>query len=285
MVKKVFGAKQITHLLYGFVVLLPLMAIFGRTLYTIANKNAKDSYSGIQQSEYKQVDLDYHTNDLNSNNDIILGNYYMFYDDYINYDYIQNYMRQTQEFELVLSLISGDIICDIDDVSIDDVSGYLYNSELEICLGYDYINVLSGFDTTLAISCLSIQLNNCVFLIHYFNDETNALYSFLLPNDIYYTNVIKDVELVSLDNAFEYSISQFTKDNNLGGVDFFSWFTNMFLNQNNPTNALYLNFVNWYLNYTLLVSSGYLLFLVLIWFVNYIRRILDKSMNHDLGGF
>ena len=42
---KIFGVKSITNLIYGLIVLLPMFAILGRTIYVQANPYAKDSYS------------------------------------------------------------------------------------------------------------------------------------------------------------------------------------------------------------------------------------------------
>ena len=84
----------------------------------------------------------------------------------------------------------------------------------------------------------------------------------------------------TLDNVFEYSVSQFVKDNDFGNVDLFSYFGNIFLNENQMNN-LYVGFANWYLNYAMLITLMHFLFAILMWFINYSRRILDRSMNYD----
>ena len=55
----------------------------------------------------------------------------------------------------------------------------------------------------------------------------------------------------------------------------------MFLQSGNQVNDRLVNFANWYLNYTMLVSCIYLLWLVLMWFINFARKLLDRGMNYD----
>lgn len=85
---------------------------------------------------------------------------------------------------------------------------------------------------------------------------------------------------VSLDNVFEYSVSKFVDENDFGQLNFFQWFEDMLLT-NNTHNALYIHFANWYLNYAMLISLMQILFLVLMWFVNFARKLLDRGMNYD----
>lgn len=68
---------------------------------------------------------------------------------------------------------------------------------------------------------------------------------------------------------------------NFGIINFLTWFESMFLDMTNNINALYLHFINWYLNYVMFVSCAYLLFLVLMWFINFSRKLLERGMNYD----
>lgn len=100
-------------------------------------------------------------------------------------------------------------------------------------------------------------------------------------------NVIESVDIDTsgtLDNAFEYSINQFINDNNIGKLNFFEWFTDLFFD-NNAKASTYINFANWYMNYALLVSLGYILFMFLMWFINFIRKLLDKGMSFGEGSY
>ena len=84
-----------------------------------------------------------------------------------------------------------------------------------------------------------------------------------------------------LDNVFEYSVNQFIDENNFGNFDFFQWFSTFFL-QDNAVNNLYVHFINWYMNYMLYVSLGYLIFSILMWFVNFFRSLVEKSTDLNL---
>lgn len=85
----------------------------------------------------------------------------------------------------------------------------------------------------------------------------------------------------TLDNVFEYSMGTFIQNNQFGKLNLFSWFFDLFLDSSTMNN-MYIQFINWYLNFVLLVSLTYVLFLVLMWFVNFARRILTKSFDFEL---
>lgn len=88
-----------------------------------------------------------------------------------------------------------------------------------------------------------------------------------------------------LSNVFEDSISEIVSSGNVGEMNFFQWFTDMFIDSTNPTNLLYCNFINWYLNYALLISLVFILFLVLMWFVNFVRKLLNRGMDFGEGSY
>lgn len=252
---KIFGVKSITNLIYGLIVLLPMFAILGRTIYVQANPNAKDSYSQVSTSI---------TNVVSQGEATIEGMTYQLV--YTGGEYVNN---QTYY------VINGntnivDLFFPNETWKVDRFTTYMEHGNTRLIV-YDLNNTQHNkFDWEL--------VSNSFYFVN-----KNTL---TLPNTtMYYKLTYTTYSYGKLDNAFEYSISEFTKDNNFGEVDMFGWFTNMFLDTSNAKNQLYVGFVNWYLNYTMLVSSGYLLFLVLIWFINFIRRIMDKSMYQDYGGF
>lgn len=291
MAKRFFGAKNITHILYGLIMLLPMFSILARVIYIQANPNAKDSYSGTTTT-YQQVEK-YQTNELNSNADFVFGNIYHFdnyvsiYDDY----YFSVYDNISIQFISVVNI---------------DLFTFFGNGEntFESC-GYDDCNYLSlYFDVgTNYMNVVVTTAFTDLFVSYIIEDnEKDSNYSFdfvytdeyVLPTTDFYlacsSSTYQEYEYIAveqstLDNAFDYSLNSFITDNNMGNIDMFGWFTNLFLNGVNPVNALYIGFVNWYLNYALLVSSGYLIFMVLIWFINFVRKIMDKSMYQDYGGF
>ena len=83
-----------------------------------------------------------------------------------------------------------------------------------------------------------------------------------------------------LHSFFEYAVDEVIKENNFGHIDFFSYFESIFMSDNQVNNR-YIGYVNYYLNYALMVSLAYLLFLMLMWFINFARRFLDRGMNYD----
>lgn len=95
---------------------------------------------------------------------------------------------------------------------------------------------------------------------------------------------INSIEISTLDNAFEYSLKEIT-NNDIGKVRFFTWFADMFLDVNDGTSAIYIGFINWYFNYALLMSLGYVLFGVLMWFINWVRRMIERGQDFGQGGF
>lgn len=81
---------------------------------------------------------------------------------------------------------------------------------------------------------------------------------------------------LTLDTAFEYSIGQFITANEFGKLDFFSWFSGIFLD-NTAHDLIYIHFINWYLNYALYVSISFLLFHILYFFIDFIRKLMDRG--------
>lgn len=78
-----------------------------------------------------------------------------------------------------------------------------------------------------------------------------------------------------LDNAFDYSLYTFLNENGVGRLNLTNWFVDTFLDETSH-NMLYINYVNWYMNYSLLISCVYLLYLVLMWFITLARRLLTS---------
>lgn len=267
MVNKIFGVKNITHLLYGIIVLLPMMAILGRVCYTVANKNAKDSYSADNQI-VEQLPI--------STPSVLISG--------VNYN-VQLHNSSNRQNSYIIKYTYCSMIDDL-------LEKYPSYTDLLFCTEF-----LFRDGATEEGNFISFRMSGQYVTHSTFTYEQLPTYSFIFTCDgvtpsslqntfnanTIYQNVLVDNS--TLDNAFEYSLKTFIDDNNLGEVDMFSWFTDLFLDNSNVHNQIYIGFVNWYLNYTMLVSCGYLFFLVLIWFINFIRRILDKSMYQDYGGF
>ena len=85
-------------------------------------------------------------------------------------------------------------------------------------------------------------------------------------------------------NALKTFVTNTINEFNVSSVymDFFVWFDDLFLNvQTGSMTELTIQLVNWYFNYVFFVSCGYLLFLVLMWFINFSRKLLERGMNYD----
>ena len=71
---KIFKNKHFQSLIYSIFLALPMLAVLGRTAYTIMNKNAYLS-SSITGVSYEK-EFPYETNELNTADDLITGNIY-----------------------------------------------------------------------------------------------------------------------------------------------------------------------------------------------------------------
>ena len=247
---KVLKSKNLTNLILAFLLALPICAIAGRVIYTQSNKNAYQSYSEISSETHVLV---------SANNTLIQGNTYM------------------------INLL-------------DEGSGYSDNIYFDSCtIDFNYI---AGTEISYDVAGIRFYPNNTHFRLI---TPTNVGYSYELNdakreylNGQTFTwsrgNLIEPNQAVrfyaitytsgKLDNAFEYSLKSFVADNDFGQMDLTSWFSGLFL-RSSAHNNLYIGFINWYLNYAMLVTLVHFLFLVLMWFINYCRRLIDRSMNYD----
>lgn len=254
--RNVFKGKNLTHLLYGILMLLPFCSILARVIYVQSNQNAKDSYYG--QNINEQIPVQGY-NDLQT---------------YYNY-----------QFGLP-SVDSGNITYNVTNVKvIVPPTNYNFNQDFDNNIkeiyvyysnGIHYTRVKFNDDTYQYVQNLNTSFQSMVLGFYLLSKPTNELFSNYISYMTYNQNSY-------LDNVFDYSISNFIEDNNYN-IDFFGWFNNLFLNQSGK-NLLYLNFVNWYLNYALLVSAGYILFLLFLWFINFARKLLEGGNSFGHGGF
>lgn len=122
-------------------------------------------------------------------------------------------------------------------------------------MGTIYMLMLAIPMCYLLVSCAYVIINKNAF--NSFNDQTIMV------------DILND------------SIEKIIGSANFGLINFMSWFESLFLDMTNSVNALYIHFINWYLNYVMFVSCAYLLFLVLMWFINFSRKLLERGMNYD----
>lgn len=249
--------KKLFHWLYAILMLLPVFYIGGRVLYTIFNKNAKDSYS--QGVQYK-----YETNEVNSFIDIHENNIYKVTintlpSDNGNYPIcnakaIYNYQYTYTECTSVVTTNSYLII-------------RVYNNMLYV-QNIDYFGVLSSIQLTNVTLPYSFDV-----VIYSITENTFNSNLFSISN---YNELVFDNTNAYLDNAFEYSVNQ------LNEVPLFSWAQTSFLNQpftyisglfgiaaSNPINTM--------LSYWLSISIIWLVFDLVMYVPLLVHRWIDKG--------
>ena len=258
--RKTFGYKSITHLIYGLLMMLPFFAILIKVLYVQVNKNAYQSYSGntLMTNNY-----------INDKEKLIYDEIYTFtsgqatsvgmvggYTDFIQYE--------------IQDVIYNDTNIDLTQF---DALGF-YCSDNSTIVYYYLNNTLSTFN-------MNNNFNSNMHVQFTFKYKYNNLPS--NSNVLEKTNNFYQVSLDSkgyMDNVFYYSVNEIIKDNNVGLIDFTSWFHGLALSDN-AINNTFINFINWYFNYAIIVSAVNILFLCLLWFVNFARKLLERGMNYD----
>lgn len=271
---KMLRHKSLMGLLYAVLLAVPLVSIISRVIYVQSNKNAYQSYAGTTEYINNVVEsYDYQTNEVNSTDDLITDNIYKFNrldeiwtisndTNFLSMAYIKSVDVLYLDTEAITDILSGDTYYLITEDGNDYISSFQWN--YYFIFTNDFYFVLDEVINVNAVNTLIQQ-----------GYITASDYLGNLSIDIEYT------EISTLDNVFEYSVDAIIQENNFGKVDFLSWFANMFLDNTNQVNNRYLGFANWYMNYIMFVSCAYLLFLVLMWFINFARRLLDRGMNYD----
>lgn len=229
-------------MIYGIVLAIPLLSVLVRNAYVVVNKNAYQNYSGKNVESVEIIETPY--------NDLVIGNTY------------QTFMTETTNTFTQLVVNASNV----KNIS----NNVLYPDIVQLTFTKTNVNYIVGSDGT----------NN-----FYFNSNTIQFTygGTILSGTAYeYTTFYKVVfnENAYLDNAFDHSLSKYVDDNSFGKLNFFEWFFDIFMDSNQQNN-LYIRYVNWYMNYVLLVSCSYILFLVLMWFINYSRRILERGLDYD----
>lgn len=250
---KEIKSKHINSIILSILLCMPFLSILARCCYTAINKNS----SLPVQSQTAIVEKHLQSNEVQSNDDLIDGNVYTY--NFENALTLEGYMYP--QYFSVYKFYYADTIFDGDN----------------LVVAADYLRVESGTDYE-----NEIELPSDDYFVVYKSDVSNDVdyHAFSLCDVDVFDYETETRQVFDNSNAFDYSIYQFVKDNNLGNVDLVSWFTGMFLN-NTGESALYVNFINWYLNYAMLVTLVHFLFLVLMWFICYCRKLLERGMNYD----
>lgn len=262
--RKTFGYKSITHLIYGLLMLMPFVFIGAKTCYTILNKNAYQSYSNYN-ADNKQYSA------LTQWNELTSGTTYMLISNNDNSNVVTSNSPRfmVNNLQVIVSNVAqttNELIETADSFALWRTNNVTY---------IRFYNEGTSL-TTSGFNNLSIQ-----FTFEYVNN-----YGFDTTNDIdkYTGGLVYKSHLINttntLDNAFSYSINQIIDNNNVGLIDFTGWFRGLALSDN-AINNTFINFINWYFNYAIIVSAVNILFLCLLWFVNFARKLLERGMNYD----
>lgn len=248
-----FRHTNFMRLIYATLLALPFVAILSRVIYVQSNKNAYQSYEA--QTHYKDNFVK-----INNANQIYEGlQYHIVY----NEEYESNYSPYFYYIDTSLDITTFnryDPLITYVKMQITSANRiFFYNEEeTSFCYNEDW-----GTTITDIVFTSTGRVTNSSFINQ---GKTQVLFI--------------TIEKDTLDNVFEYSVNKFIENNNFGKINLFQWTTDLFFDNNNVNN-MYVGFINWYLNYTLLVSATYILFLVLMWFINYARRLLERGMNYD----
>lgn len=275
---RIFKHKNMMGLIYSILIAIPFLSVLSRSAYAVFNKNAYQSYSGdYGEKVYKRVVSPYNTNEVNSLNDLHVGSYYLLT--------INKVIGELHEIRYSTS--NNIDIINFDDIRCfdNDITGvFIYDTTTYQGYGYP---IIKTNNTTYYFQSSDTResFNFIVYINSAFSGGTTSNYSLFSKVTNEYEEYLPyeyvELESQTLDNAFEYSLSSFVDENHWGKLNFFEWFTSLFLDVNSNNNGLYIHFINWYMNYTLFVSCAYILFMVLMWFINFARRLLDRGINYD----
>ena len=272
---KLLKRKNFQALIYAIFISLPMLSILPSTIYFAFNEHAQN-YTHEEVIET----YEYETNEVNSVDDLLVGNIYS-----VN---LENYvvpsnLSMTLDFTNIYHF-NFESTNNLVQTSTGGYVIFISNSRLGVCYtryetgnGYMYPAVRTDtFNDTINLSCeivYSAQVN--ISAIIQYISASNYLGE-------------KNVEVIESEmnplTAFDNAINKFVSDNDFGNLDFFTFFSSLFLTSTSMNN-LYIHFINWYMNYALYVSLAYLLFGVLLYFVNFFRKLVENSEDTHIGGF
>ena len=247
-----FRHTNFMRLIYATLLALPFVAILSRVIYVQSNKNAYQSYDGETME-----------NIITANSPLQINTkYYM----YTNED------EELTNVNVLMPINNLEVIESTDATLLNWVRSHTVDALGIYNNGQN--NAYFQFKEGTNYNNVNIKTNTLRFTF-YVSEITNFDSNYI--SRITYNSY---EDFTTLDNVFEYSVNKFIENNNFGKINLFQWTTNLFFDSN-VVNNMYVGFINWYLNYTLLVSATYILFLVLMWFINYARRLLERGMNYD----
>lgn len=256
--------RTIFSWIFALLLLVPMFSIAIRCLYVVFNKNAYQSYSNFNSETHEYVNVD-------SFDDLIVGNTYKFISNNDGFSTITN-VNSYMQVENVNIISASRTITEEQAQSITRFGLYLYNN-----------NTLLRFNDDSGIQNIAFNSGFATFTFTYLgliNVNTSNTFESYFDSTVYSNNLTNYGN--TLDNVFEYSIQQFVDKHGNGLINFFALLQDYFM-QSTSANALYFTFANWCLNYVLLVSCVWLLFSVLMWFINYCNYMLNTSFRKGHG--
>lgn len=189
--RNVFKGKNLTHLLYGILMLLPFCSILSRVIYVSSNQNAKDSYYGETINPITNVSVSY--NQLITNNTYYVHNYYHELPDNLgNITMFISYFKNV-------------------------TTGVEYDTDI-----YTNLRFYRGNSTTIYTQLISSDGLLSAFFSANDIFEFTYLSTININNIVNYLNIYYVVynEYAYMDNVFDYSINSFVDNHNFN-VDFF----------------------------------------------------------------
>jgi len=260
--KSLHKYRTLMGFIYAIVMLLPFSSILLRCLYVTFNKNAYLSYADFnsETSEYRQI---------TNYDSLIVGNTYKLISNNTENTNLKTSTTGSMLVENVQIETSSRTLTAEQITGISSIMVYKYNNNTLIRL--------NNLDNPIPDYGLNSHYLTCTFTYLGLTgvDTTNSFEYYF--DGLFYENTLIN-NRNTLDNAFDYSLDTFLEENGTGRLNLTNWFTSTFLDETSH-NMLYINYINWYMNYSLLVSCVYLLYSVLMWFLTFARYLINKPLK------
>lgn len=185
--------------IFGIVMIAPFLSVLARVMYVSCNKNAKDSYSGVNGY---QINYKYESNEVNDINDLIRGNIYTITLNEIPISIDRNLLGLS-----IYNMTSLEIF-DITTTSSSNAQIVIEMRNTGITLRNTNYTAIAGVNLTSDDLPYSFQ-----FVYYDLTSSEIPSYYTISQTDF---NVFENVEIHNegtLDNAFEYSINRLKEDN------------------------------------------------------------------------
>lgn len=276
---------KISKIVYGFLMLLPLMAVCFTSLYAVFNKNAY-----LEQDE-STINYKYETNDVNdfddliqgnaynfswNNNDITFGEFFYVYP-FENYDiqfivldsnkFVENSFINDSQFDFFNAFNVDIVFC----VSYDTENGYTYYLDFYSDINTDYFLEYTFDDFVLDI--ISIDL---VYFYHWCPSGSN----FVLQTAVGSISKCENIPIESVTTTeFSPKDAIYYGMHKVESSDYFCWAKNTIIYTG--LNTIFANFnvnapfITLILSYWLWVDLIVIIPSALHWFIHLADKLLD----------